>query len=163
MKVKACALLTAMLASSVSFGSTIAIIDSGVDIQHEALAGKIWTNSIDNTINRRDDDKNGYKDDINGWNFFGNNARLINYKHNDLFNDDVERFFRIQGDLLQGTASEEDLNWVKEMVQDQEFVGSLNKFGAYVHGTHVAAIAAKGNDLAAVSYTHLTLPTICSV
>ena len=132
MKVKACALLTAMLASSVSFGSTIAIIDSGVDIQHEALAGKIWTNSIDNTINRRDDDKNGYKDDINGWNFFGNNARLINYKHNDLFNDDVERFFRIQGDLLQGTASEEDLNWVKEMVQDQEFVGSLNKFGAYV-------------------------------
>ena len=50
----------------------VAIIDSGIDIEHEDLQGKIWTNTKEIAGNGIDDDKNGYIDDIHGWNFLGN-------------------------------------------------------------------------------------------
>jgi len=49
----------------------VAIIDSGVDIEHEDLKGNIWTNPNEIPGNGIDDDKNGYVDDIHGWNFLG--------------------------------------------------------------------------------------------
>jgi cell wall-associated protease len=49
----------------------VAIIDSGVDIEHEDLKGVIWTNEKEIPGNGIDDDKNGYVDDIHGWNFIG--------------------------------------------------------------------------------------------
>ena len=50
----------------------VAIIDSGIDIEHEDLKGKIWTNTKEIPGNGIDDDGNGYVDDIHGWNFLGN-------------------------------------------------------------------------------------------
>lgn len=50
----------------------VAVIDSGVDRDHEDLDGHIWTNPGEIAGNGIDDDKNGYIDDINGWNFLGN-------------------------------------------------------------------------------------------
>ena len=50
----------------------VAIIDSGVDIEHEDLQGKIWVNTDEIPNNGIDDDKNGYVDDVHGWNFLGN-------------------------------------------------------------------------------------------
>ncbi|GFR74596.1 peptidase S8 [Elysia marginata] len=50
----------------------VGVIDSGVDIEHEDLKGVIWTNEKEIPNNHIDDDKNGYVDDINGWNFLGN-------------------------------------------------------------------------------------------
>ena len=49
----------------------VAIIDSGVDIKHEDLKDNIWVNSKEIPNNGIDDDKNGYIDDINGWDFLG--------------------------------------------------------------------------------------------
>ncbi|NJY61459.1 S8 family serine peptidase [Salinimicrobium sp. CDJ15-81-2] len=49
----------------------VAVIDSGVDIEHEDLDGVIWTNTGERAGNNRDDDNNGYVDDIHGWNFLG--------------------------------------------------------------------------------------------
>lgn len=49
----------------------VAVIDSGVDIEHEDLQGKIWTNADEVAGNGVDDDRNGYVDDVNGWNFIG--------------------------------------------------------------------------------------------
>ena len=49
----------------------VAVIDSGVDIDHEDLSENIWVNSDEIPNNNIDDDKNGYIDDINGWNFLG--------------------------------------------------------------------------------------------
>lgn len=51
---------------------TVAIIDSGIDIEHEDLKGKIWVNTDEIPGNGKDDDNNGYVDDIHGWNFLGN-------------------------------------------------------------------------------------------
>lgn len=50
----------------------VAVIDSGIDIEHEDLKGKIWVNTKEIAGNGIDDDKNGYIDDINGWNYLGN-------------------------------------------------------------------------------------------
>ncbi len=52
---------------------TIAIIDSGMDFDHQDLVNKLWRNLADSTINGVDEDHNGYTDDVNGWNFIGNN------------------------------------------------------------------------------------------
>ncbi len=49
----------------------VAIIDSGIDIEHEDLKGSIWINKKEIAGNKIDDDKNGFVDDINGWNFLG--------------------------------------------------------------------------------------------
>jgi subtilisin family serine protease len=49
----------------------VAVIDSGIDIEHEDLDGVIWTNTKEIPGNNKDDDKNGYVDDIHGWNFLG--------------------------------------------------------------------------------------------
>jgi cell wall-associated protease len=49
----------------------VAVIDSGVDIEHEDLQGKIWTNTREVAGNGIDDDRNGYVDDVHGWNFIG--------------------------------------------------------------------------------------------
>jgi len=47
----------------------VAIIDSGVYIEHPDLKDNIWINKGEIPGNRIDDDKNGYIDDVNGWNF----------------------------------------------------------------------------------------------
>lgn len=49
----------------------VAIIDSGVDVEHEDLDDVIWTNTGEIPGNGKDDDKNGYIDDVHGWNFLG--------------------------------------------------------------------------------------------
>lgn len=49
----------------------VAIIDSGIDIDHEDLKNVIWTNEKEIPKNGIDDDKNGYVDDVHGWNFIG--------------------------------------------------------------------------------------------
>ena len=49
----------------------VAVIDSGVDINHPDLKNKIWTNPKEIAGNGKDDDNNGYIDDIHGWNFLG--------------------------------------------------------------------------------------------
>jgi len=49
----------------------VGVVDSGVDIEHEDLEGVIWTNADEIPGNGKDDDNNGYVDDIHGWNFLG--------------------------------------------------------------------------------------------
>ncbi len=49
----------------------VAVIDSGMDAEHEDLKGKMWVNAGEIPNNGIDDDKNGYIDDIHGWNFLG--------------------------------------------------------------------------------------------
>ncbi len=49
----------------------VGIVDSGVDIDHEDLKSVVWTNKKEIAGNGIDDDKNGFIDDIHGWNFLG--------------------------------------------------------------------------------------------
>ena len=49
----------------------VGVVDSGIDLLHEDLKNVAWVNSKEIPSNGIDDDKNGYVDDINGWNFLG--------------------------------------------------------------------------------------------
>ena len=49
----------------------VAVIDSGIDTLHEDLKPILWTNKKEIPGNGIDDDKNGYTDDVHGWNFIG--------------------------------------------------------------------------------------------
>ncbi len=51
----------------------VAVIDTGIDYNHVDLAQNIWTNAREVSGNGIDDDRNGYIDDVRGWNFAGNN------------------------------------------------------------------------------------------
>ena len=50
---------------------TVAILDSGIDVDHQDLASATWTNDDEVPGNAKDDDGNGYVDDVRGWNFIG--------------------------------------------------------------------------------------------
>ena len=56
----------------------VAVIDSGVDILHEDLKDVIWVNEDEVAGNGIDDDKNGYVDDVYGWNFIGGKEGNVN-------------------------------------------------------------------------------------
>ena len=57
----------------------VAIIDTGVDINHEDLKNKIWINEDEIPDNGIDDDNNGFIDDVNGWNFCEDSNVLCSY------------------------------------------------------------------------------------
>ncbi|AWX44473.1 Halolysin [Flagellimonas maritima] len=49
----------------------VAVVDSGMDLEHEDLDDVLWTNKGERPNNGKDDDGNGYVDDIHGYNFLG--------------------------------------------------------------------------------------------
>ena len=53
---------------------TIAVIDTGVDLDHPDLVGKLWINADEIPDNGLDDDGNGYVDDSHGWDFVNDAA-----------------------------------------------------------------------------------------
>lgn len=68
-------LIKANQAWNITTGSpavTIAIIDTGVDINHPDLKENIWINAKEIPGNGIDDDENGYTDDVHGWDFLTN-------------------------------------------------------------------------------------------
>lgn len=64
----------------------VAVIDTGVDYNHEILKSHIWKNKMEIAENGIDDDNNGYVDDIVGWNFVDNTNEVLTgseYYEND--------------------------------------------------------------------------------
>ena len=55
----------------------VAVCDTGIDVNHPDLKDNIWRNPKEIPGNKIDDDKNGFIDDIHGWNFAGNNNRVF--------------------------------------------------------------------------------------
>jgi subtilisin family serine protease len=51
------------------YGITVAVIDTGIDYEHEDIVDNIWTNPGEIPDNGVDDDSNGYIDDVRGWDF----------------------------------------------------------------------------------------------
>lgn len=68
----------------------VAVLDSGIDLKHEDLVDVLWTNKGEKPGNNKDDDNNGYVDDIHGYNFLGDSyneqleaARIVKLKLGD--------------------------------------------------------------------------------
>ena len=89
----------------------VAVLDSGVDPEHEDLKPVMWTNPREIPGNGKDDDGNGYVDDIHGWNFLGNkngeNIRFDNLEVTRLYAIYREKFRGKDETTLKGKARRE--------------------------------------------------------
>lgn len=96
----------------------VAIIDSGTDIEHEDLSDKIWVNDDEVPGNRKDDDGNGYIDDINGWNFIGgpdgSHVNKDTYELTRLYAKFSERFEDVEEDSV-SSGEQEDYQYYLEI------------------------------------------------
>ena len=80
----------------------VAIIDSGVDNDHEDLASNVWRNPSEIAANGVDDDGNGYVDDIFGWNYLAGPGGDIRYE-----NLEITRQVRQLADEFRGKSVED--------------------------------------------------------
>ena len=61
----------------------VAVLDTGVDLKHPDLAANIWINQLEVAGNGVDDDRNGYIDDVNGWNFYDGSGEVFKAANED--------------------------------------------------------------------------------
>ncbi len=120
----------------------VAIIDSGIDIDHEDLKGSIWTNKGEIPGNGIDDDHNGYVDDVHGWNFLGNaNGRNIDHealeftrivrkymdkfegkKRSDIPKDEQSKYDMYEAAKKEYTAKKEEADDMAKMLKTFEMI-----------------------------------------
>lgn len=78
----------------------VAVLDSGVEVDHPGLAKNMWKNPNEIPNNGKDDDGNGYIDDVYGWNFLGGKSGDI-----DVDNMEVTRVVKKYQSVFEGTDS----------------------------------------------------------
>lgn len=96
----------------------VAVIDNGVDVNHEDLKDNLWVNAKEIPGNGIDDDNNGYIDDIHGWNFLGN-ASGENINEATL---EVTRLFRKYSAMYDNMSADSLKNIDFEKYQDYKKV-----------------------------------------
>ena len=102
----------------------VAVVDSGVDVNHEDLQGKIWTNAGEIADNGIDDDNNGYIDDVFGWNFIGGTkgqAKIVK-------DDSANGYKLIKGDPA-GQISADTLEVTRELVRMKKLKAQVEDLG----------------------------------
>ncbi|MCX7548782.1 S8 family peptidase [Xanthomarina sp. F1114] len=106
----------------------VAVIDSGIDIEHEDLNGVLWTNKGEIPGNGIDDDNNGFVDDVYGWNFLG-----------DAYNEQLE-FVRIlaSGDTSSPDWERAEAEYEKEYKETQERKAQYDQIYQQLKDAHEA-------------------------
>lgn len=91
-----------------SAGVVVAVVDEGIDIEHEDLSAQIWVNTDEIPGNWRDDDKNGYVDDVNGYDFYNWDETVYDRDDGDRHGTHVAGIIGAAGDNAKGVAG---VNW----------------------------------------------------
>ena len=91
----------------------VAIIDSGIDIEHEDLSANIWVNEDEIPGDGIDNDGNGYIDDIHGWNFIGG-------PDGDHVNEDTYEATRLYAKFSKVFSDGDTLNLNREQAEQFE-------------------------------------------
>ena len=121
----------------------VGVIDSGVDYNHEDLKSVMWTNPGEIPNNGIDDDKNGYIDDIHGWNFIGGkDGKNVNDDNLEMtrlmrklkpkYDGKTEADFKTKEEKAEFAlflAVKEDYNQAKE-----KFEGAYNQYKSFYDG-----------------------------
>lgn len=127
----------------------VAVIDSGVDWEHEDLSENIWTNYDEIPENGIDDDNNGYVDDVHGWNF------LVDDYGNDINGETMEATRILSLNSKLEALAEQKPTWLTEEIvakstiiynKAQEEHASLANFNNAFNKVDSIMIAAIGEN-----------------
>jgi cell wall-associated protease len=112
----------------------VAVIDSGIDAIHPDLQPQIWTNTKEIPNNGIDDDKNGFIDDIHGWNFLGESndenlefTRIIKQKDDgsETYKKALKKYEEELKEAMQGKKVVDDIfedeKAIKEYLKKDDF------------------------------------------
>lgn len=113
----------------------VAVIDSGIDVNHEDLIGNIWINKGEIPNNNIDDDENGYIDDVMGWNFLGNPKGSVQFQK-IYYSDETESHIILPGkteyqlntDMLSITHEYKYLSHIATNLRTHEQEKLLNEY-----------------------------------
>ena len=127
--------LLLLISIQVSYGATIAIIDTGFDLDHDYLKPKILKNETDEEVI-----------DFHGWDFFDNShlKKPVIEDKNSLQEVLLYRNLRAKGHR-QGLSLEE-FEWFKSKSADKAFMEKVRLFKKHSHGTFVAGIALREGE-----------------
>lgn len=141
----------------------IGIWDSGVDVS--LYPSNLWVNKGEKPGNGKDDDKNGFVDDVNGvaYTLHSDPTTGLLIPREEL-GPDADKYKAAMKGLedLQANLDTPDADAVKKQLaslpQDQvkPFIEGVNHFSQYAHGTHVSGIAARGNPAARLLGARIT-------
>lgn len=120
----------------------VAVIDSGVDVNHEDLQGKIWTNDDEIPNNGIDDDNNGYIDDVFGWNFIGARDGMAKM----IATSNANKFKLVQGDQSKQIGSD-TLEVTREYARLIKLKNKLEAQGQTLNKTQTALLAKVKNEV----------------
>ena len=128
----------------------VAVVDSGLDISHPDIAANVWKNTNEVAGNGRDDDGNGFVDDVNGWNFYNNTNRVYMDPEDDLHGTHIAGTIAAVANNnigIAGVASRAKILPVKFLGADGE--GSLS--GAVAAVNYVTTMKKAGAPITAIN------------
>jgi len=117
----------------------VAVIDGGTDVTHEDLEGKIWVNKGEVPNDGIDNDKNGFIDDIVGWNFIGNSKGAA-------------KFFPVNGSFANGIDYQAGDKKYQVGTDTLEVTRELKKFNNLIAQRTLTAAEKKEYDIVKAAY-----------
>ncbi len=111
----------------------VAVLDGGVDYKHEDLAPVMWVNRKEIPGNKIDDDKNGYVDDIHGWNFLGNaDGRNVQYDQLELTRQVKLLSARFKNKTLTEIPASEQADYQRYIKMKADFDKEVAEYNKYL-------------------------------
>lgn len=119
----------------------VAVIDGGTEVNHEDLKQVIWVNKGEIPDNNIDDDKNGYTDDVNGWNFIGGAEKNVaedNLEVTRLYKKLHGKYGNADTNALEG-SEKDNYNYYKKIKSDYlkgsaKYTNMYNLYSSLVEG-----------------------------